>query len=135
MFDLVSVRQVILTLLSPRVEMLININNASQIDLMRLPQVGPARSFRIIQARRQGGSFLNRGDFGTRVHGFGTSTYWLPLAQFVTFGPKPKEGDKEHVGETESERYDRIMTNRKNCEMIARIPAGPGHPWGPKWTP
>ena len=123
-------------LLPPRVEMLININNASHIDLMRLPQVGRARSFRIMQARRQGGIFLNRADFGARVHGFGEgSSYWRPLSQFVTLGAAPRTGDKELLGETESERYDRIMTNRKHCEMIACIAAGPGHPWGAAWAP
>ncbi len=128
--------RVSLTKLSPRVEMLINLNNASQLDLMRLPQVGSARSFRILQARRQDGSFMDRADFGARIWGFGPkSSYWLPLSRFVTFGPEPKKGDKERDGETESEKYDRIMTNRRHCEMIALIEPGPGHPWGADWTP
>jgi hypothetical protein len=122
-----------LTLLLPRVEMLVNINNANQLDLMRLPQVGPARSFRILHGRLQGGGFQNRADFGERVIGFGTDTHWLPLSQYVTFGPcDPKILPR---GETPSEQYDRIMRNRQHCEYLARIPAGPDHPWGPHWKP
>jgi hypothetical protein len=111
--------------------MLININNANQLDLMRLPQVGPARSFKMLHGRNQGGGFRDRADFGERVAGFGTDTYWLPLSKFVTFGPLsllPRS-------ETPSERYDRIMRNRQHCEYLARIPAGPDHPWGPHWKP
>jgi hypothetical protein len=111
--------------------MLINVNNANQLDLMRLPQVGPARSFRILHGRNQKGGFKDRADFGSRVTGFGTDTYWLPLSQFVTFGPVsllPR-------GETEPEKYDRIMRIRQQCEYLACIKPGPDHPWGPYWKP
>ena len=112
------------------VEMLININAANQLDLMRLPQVGPARSFCILHGRNQGGGFKNRADFGARVKGFGTDTHWIPLSQYVTFGPSqllPR-------GETASETYDRIMTNRQQCEIVASMQTGEGHPWGAGWT-
>ena len=113
--------------------MLINLNNANELDLMRLPQVALARSFKIFHAVKNGGGFKDRHEFGRRVKGFGTgSSYWLPLSQYVTFGPE----SGRHV-ETESERYDRIMTTRQQCERVASMATGPGsgHPWGEDWTP
>jgi hypothetical protein len=120
---------VALTLLPPRVQMLINVNSANMIDLKRLPQVGPARSFKIYCEAKSGG-FRDRADF-SRVNGFGMkSSYWLPLSEFVTFGPA-----KALRTLSESEKYDSEMTYRKQCDYVAKLPPGPDHPWGAKWTP
>jgi DNA uptake protein ComE-like DNA-binding protein len=65
-----------------RVQMLINVNSANKMDLERLPQVGPARSFKIYCASKFGG-FRDRSAFG-RVNGFGIgSSYWPTLSQYV----------------------------------------------------
>ena len=120
---------VALTLLSPRVQMLINVNSANMIDLKRLPQVGPARSFKIYYEAKSGG-FRNRADF-SRVNGFGMkSSYWSPLSEFVTFGP-----EKAVHTPSESEKYDNEMMYRKQCDYVAKLPLGPDHPWGAKWKP
>ena len=115
---------------SPRVEMLINLNKANRLDLMRLSSIKVARSYYIIRTRQVDGGFKNRDDF-KKVNGFGTDTYWNKIAPYVTFGAE-KELPRP---ETKSERYDRLMMERHQRETIAAMKPGKGHPWGEDWKP
>jgi hypothetical protein len=109
--------------------MLINLNNANRLDLMRLPHIGVARSYYIIRSRQIDGGFENR-ECMRRVNGFkGTDRYWNQIDAFVTFGAKSDLPRKE----TESECYDRLMMERLQREMIASMDTGKGHPWGEEW--
>ena len=116
---------------SPRVEMLINLNKANRLDLMRLSSIKVARSYYIIRTRQVEGGFKNRDDF-RKVNGFKTTdTYWNQIAPYVTFGAE-KELPRP---ETKSERYDRLMMERHQRETIAAMKTGKGHPWGEDWKP
>jgi hypothetical protein len=102
---------------------------------MRLPHIGVARSYYIIRSRQIFGGFQNREDM-RRVNGFkGNDTGWNRIDAFVTFGAAPTSSSDPCFPqpETASERYDRLMMERHQREMIAAMDTGKGHPWGEQW--
>ena len=63
----------------------VDVNRASEVELDRLPGVGPAKAARIVQDRTRNGPFRGPGDLG-RVPGFGPVAVER-LAPFLSFVP------------------------------------------------
>jgi len=94
-------------------EYTVDINQASERDLLNLPEVGPSLARKILSYREQHGDFQSLSDFG-QVSGVGPQTL-KQLAPFLSFTTRP---DAETDDTTEDTTDETILTAQSR-ERIA----------------
>ncbi|MGE0083261.1 MAG: ComEA family DNA-binding protein [Desulfococcaceae bacterium] len=80
---------------------MVNINTATEDELMKLDKIGSAKAAEIIKYRNENGPFASPDDL-KKVKGIGDATFELNKDRIVTDLPKPDKAVKKSVKEKDA---------------------------------